>query len=74
MSDAKKCPHPPCSCTLEKGQSYCRAYCEGAKGTTADLRMWPSCLQRRSAQVLTLGRLPTAPEAPTRLRQAHQEA
>jgi len=35
MSDAKKCPHPPCSCTLEKGQSYCSAYCEGAKGTTA---------------------------------------
>ncbi len=34
MSDVKKCPHPSCSCPLEKGQSYCSARCEAAKGTT----------------------------------------
>jgi hypothetical protein len=34
MADVKKCPHPSCSCNLEKGQSFCSARCEAAKGTT----------------------------------------
>jgi hypothetical protein len=34
MADAKKCPHPSCTCTLEKGQHFCSARCEAAKGTT----------------------------------------
>jgi metallothionein len=34
MTDAKKCPNPACSCTLEKEQSYCSPHCDAAKGTT----------------------------------------
>ncbi len=31
MAEGKKCAHPPCSCAVASGQTYCGPYCEGAK-------------------------------------------
>jgi hypothetical protein len=29
----KKCAHPSCNCTVEKGQKYCSTYCKDAGGS-----------------------------------------
>jgi len=32
MADQKKCAHPSCNCTVQKGK-YCSDYCHDARGT-----------------------------------------
>lgn len=34
MSDAKKCAHPSCSCTVTGKDKYCSSRCEAAADTT----------------------------------------
>jgi hypothetical protein len=31
--ETRKCAHPACDCTVEKGTKYCSQYCKDAGGT-----------------------------------------
>jgi hypothetical protein len=33
MAEPKKCAHPACSCTVEKGEEFCSATCQGSGKT-----------------------------------------
>ncbi len=34
-NETHKCKHELCSCTVQKGESYCSTICEDSKGKTA---------------------------------------
>jgi hypothetical protein len=35
MSEAKKCAHTACSCTVPDGKKYCSQMCEDSAGVTS---------------------------------------
>ena len=35
MTEAKKCAHSSCSCTVSNGEKYCSPQCEAAADTTS---------------------------------------